>query len=200
MDDYQLTSALSEAKSVKGGTRAIISARKKLVRKITVRKQTAQAFNHEIELAQQSAKSGNTASALGTINDLLGDKDIQSKPYYQIQIKALELKASLLNGASATTPTNTSSTDDNGAAASSSSASSSDTSSSSSSASASTSAENSSVSGVTSAEISQARADLKSEGVDTSSWSNSDIAKAVLNAKKNGHKKVTESDMENYQK
>lgn len=87
MDDYQLTSALSEAKSVKGGTRAIISARKKLVRKITVRKQTAQAFNHEIELAQQSAKSGNTASALGTINDLLGDKDIQSKPTTKFKLR-----------------------------------------------------------------------------------------------------------------
>lgn len=195
MDNYQLKAALSEAKATSKGTDAINTAKKRLVKKITLTQQTAKAFNHEIALAKKSASNGNTDSALGTINDLLGDKDIQSKPYYRIQIKALELKVSLLKGSTTTTSSNTDSTINS----SSSSSSTATTSSSSVASSESDHDDSSATANVTSAEISQARKDLESEGVDVSAWSNSDIAKAVQNAKKYGRTKVTESDMENYQ-
>ncbi|WP_156321785.1 hypothetical protein [Lacticaseibacillus thailandensis] len=168
-------------------------------KKITVRQQTIKAFNHEIALAKTAASNGNSASDLGTINDLLGDHDIQAKQYYQIQIKALKLKVSLLKGATANTDANESTT---GSATTNSNNSSSDNNPSSSISSSTSSSDHDgsdAVSSVTSAEIEQARKDLQSEGVDPSAWSDADIAQAILNAKKDGRTKVKESDMENYQ-
>ena len=51
---------------------------------------------------------------------------------------------------------------------------------------------------VTSADIAAARKQLESQGVNAGSWSNVDIANAILNARADGRSTVKESDMENY--
>ncbi|MFC6314357.1 hypothetical protein ACFQHW_02080 [Lapidilactobacillus achengensis] len=120
--------------------------------------------------------------ALAAIDKLLGQSALSQSPFEQETIGLLKSKVSILTSA------DDDSDDDQDSDGSSSSSSSSQP-----------DGKGAIADGkVTSADIAAARKQLESQGVNAGSWSNVDIANAILNARADGRSTIKESDMENY--
>lgn len=120
--------------------------------------------------------------ALAAIDKLLGQSALSQSPFEQETIGLLKSKVSILTNAA------DDSDDDQDSDGSSSSSSSSQP-----------DGKGAIADGkVTSADIAAARKQLESQGVNAGSWSNVDIANAILNARADGRSTIKESDMENY--
>lgn len=169
------------------------------------------AYNKLYATAKKQNSNKNYAQADAILSQLLSQDDIDQANYADIRLAALTLKANNsaraadANQSTTDVPaTNDAKTNNDTDTTTSSATSSSDAPAAEQSKAASggeyTSSQDTTVNGknITAEQISQARAQLKSQGVDTGAWSDLDIIHAIQNANADGRSTVKESDMTNY--
>lgn len=178
-NDFTSAKAALKQISTKNATAAIKSAKKQLTNQIDQQASKYKAINKIITSAKSDFKNKKYSVASSLLADLFKENQ-DLNDFSDLKIKALNLKNDILTAELTTAQAATSSANISSSA----------------SVTSNSHDDNSAITdgSVTADQIKTARQQLRDQGVSDSSWSNSDIAKAILKARADGRSTIKESD------
>lgn len=179
-------SSAAAVKIVTGGDSSLNSVADELLTTINKVQTTYKAYQGQLQKAQTAYDQQDYAGAIATLNQLVNQSDIADSYYATIYTGALKLQVGAISAQNAS-----GSTAGNGSSASSSSSNAA-----SGSGEYSVDKNDTEINGekITAAQIQQARKDLQAQGIDSASWSDLDIMKAIKVAHADGRTKITPQD------
>ncbi|GEK06190.1 hypothetical protein [Schleiferilactobacillus harbinensis] len=178
-------SSAAAVKTVTGGDSSLNSAADELLTTINKVQTAYKAYQGQLQKAQTAYDQQDYAGAIATLNQLVNQSDIADSYYATIYAGALKLQVGAVSAQNAS-----GGTAGNGSSASSSSNAASG------SGEYSVNKNDTEINGekITAAQIQQARKDLQAQGIDSASWSDLDIMKAIKVAHADGRTKITPQD------
>lgn len=178
-------SSAAAVKTVTGGDSSLNSAADELLTTINKVQTAYKAYQGQLQKAQTAYDRQDYAGAIATLNQLVNQSDIADSYYATIYAGALKLQVGAVSAQNAS-----GGTAGNGSSASSSSNAASG------SGEYSVNKNDTEINGekITAAQIQQARKDLQAQGIDSASWSDLDIMKAIKVAHADGRTKITPQD------
>lgn len=178
-------SSAATVKNITGGDSSLNSAADELLTTINKIQTTYKTYQAQLQTAQTAYDQKDYAGAIATLNQLVNQSNIGDTYYTTIYTGALKLQVSAV---SAQNTSGNGNTGNSGSSSSSNAASGSGE--------YSVDKNDTEINGekITAAQIQQARKDLQEQGVDSASWSDLDIMKAIKVAHAAGRTKITPQD------